>query len=164
MPPPQEPWRRPAVGNQAQAWQGSAGAGRGSVPRGEALPTSLPQTATDCPSSSRVPEDLPAVTLSKGHHSQRDRQSGCFRPPWGMVVPASEEALGLPGLLETHSLVLGREQARTDPGAASALGICMPVQAPNMSWNPSPENKTLRESRPQKTNGCRAKVAATLAC
>lgn len=33
-----------------------------------------------------------------------------------MVVPASQEALGLPGLLGTHSRVLGGEQARTDPG------------------------------------------------
>lgn len=32
------------------------------------------------------------------------------------------------------------------PGAAWPLGICMQVLAPNMSWNPSPENKTLRES------------------
>lgn len=33
------------------------------------------------------------------------------------MVPASQEILGLPGLLGTHSLVLGGEQAGTDPGS-----------------------------------------------
>lgn len=81
-----------------------------------------------------------------------------------MVVSASREILGLPGLLGTHSLVPGREQARTDSGAHWPLGICMQVLVPCMSRNLSPENKTLRESRPQKTNGGRAKLAPALAC
>ena len=80
------------------------------------------------------------------------------------MVPASREILGLPGLLGTHSLVPGREQARTDSGARWPLGICMQVLVLYMSRNPSPENKTLRECRPQKTNGSRVKLTPALAC
>lgn len=131
-----------AVGNQTPAWQGL---GRGSVPRGKGLPTSLPQTATDCPGSSQAPPKTSQWPLShRPACSQRGQRSGYFRPRQGTVVPASQEARGLPGLMGTQPGAWQRAGEDSSRGRLSS-GICMQVQAPNMSWNPSPENKTLRE-------------------
>lgn len=162
-PPPRAPWNRQAVENQAPAWQGLA---RGSVPRGKALPASLPQTATDCPSTSPVPRRPPSGhILTRTPTLKGAQQPGCFRPRQGMGGPALAGDPGTSGPTGNSQPGAWRRAGEDrSPGAACPLGICMQVQAPDMSWNPSPENKTLRESRAQKTNGCRTKVTPTLAC
>lgn len=94
----------------AGAWKGHSAKGQG--------PANLPPLNSDG-LSQQLPSPLKTSQqpLScRDSHSQRGWQPGCFRPRQGMVVPASLKALGLPGLLGTHSLVFGGEQARTDPG------------------------------------------------
>lgn len=130
------------------------------MPRGKALPASLPQTATDCPSTSPVPRRPPSGhILTRTPTLKGAQQPGCFRPRQGMGGPALAGDPGTSGPTGNSQPGAWRRAGEDrSPGAACPLGICMQVQAPDMSWNPSPENKTLRESRAQKTNGCRTKV------
>lgn len=98
--------------------------------------------------------------------SQRVLQPGCFRPRPGRLAGHGGPSLtGGPWTSEPcwELSAWGSAKSRRGqiPGWASPLGICMQVQARNMSWNPSTENKTLRECGPRKTNGCGAKVTAT---
>lgn len=112
----------PSPSARELAGSGKPGPGLAGARKGLSAEGQGPANLTP-PNSDRLSQQLPSPLKTsqqppshRDSRCQRGRQPGCFRPPQGMVVPASQEALGLPGPLGTHSLGLGREQARTDPG------------------------------------------------
>lgn len=99
------------------------------------------------PAAPKSPEDLPVAAVSQGRLLSKGPAGWLLPATTGPSGPRLAGGLGTSGPAGNPQPEPGGEQARTDPEGPCPLGICMQVQAPSMSWNPSPENKTLRESR-----------------
>lgn len=124
----------------AGAWQGAPC--QGARPCQPPSPKQQPIV----PAAPKSPEDLPVATVSRGRLLSKGPAVWLLPATTGPGGPCLAGGPGTSGPAGNSQPELGGEQARTDPEGPCPLGICMQVQAPNMSWNPSPENKTLRES------------------
>lgn len=136
----------------ARACQGLSAEGQGPANLFPPDSDQLSQRLPNCP-----PKTSRQASLTWRPCSQRGQQPGCFRPQSAKLD--SHGGLSLmrsPGTSEPRwepTAWSSRRGARQD-WQAGPVGICMQVQAWNMSWNLSTENKTPRERSPQQTNGC----------